>query len=243
MVSLNVQQQRSPPHFATPLRVHTPSGTSASSSPSSQRGSSPPSMGLLTVARHHHQHHQPGGYSFPDTPPSSAFIQQQSGHHLGLPPSIPRPTGALLTRPLLPSGGGSSVITPTSMAQASTPSLHANSGPVSMEQLWENAERGPLANPAGRPDSQVLDYSVCPGRTVIVASNGGSGSGGGSNGNGGSSPTSNDRMRNGGSGGQVGHSMHDSRMEVEEEDDTPMICMICEDKATGLHYGIITCEG
>ena len=22
-----------------------------------------------------------------------------------------------------------------------------------------------------------------------------------------------------------------------------MICMICEDKATGLHYGIITCEG
>lgn len=28
-----------------------------------------------------------------------------------------------------------------------------------------------------------------------------------------------------------------------EEDETPMICMICEDKATGLHYGIITCEG
>ncbi|KFM63027.1 Hormone receptor 4, partial [Stegodyphus mimosarum] len=29
----------------------------------------------------------------------------------------------------------------------------------------------------------------------------------------------------------------------EEEDETPMVCMICEDKATGLHYGIITCEG
>ncbi|XP_063831270.1 hormone receptor 4 isoform X3 [Ostrinia nubilalis] len=28
-----------------------------------------------------------------------------------------------------------------------------------------------------------------------------------------------------------------------EEDEQPMICMICEDKATGLHYGIITCEG
>lgn len=27
------------------------------------------------------------------------------------------------------------------------------------------------------------------------------------------------------------------------EEDQPMICMICEDKATGLHYGIITCEG
>lgn len=31
--------------------------------------------------------------------------------------------------------------------------------------------------------------------------------------------------------------------EDHEEDDQPMICMICEDKATGLHYGIITCEG
>jgi len=30
---------------------------------------------------------------------------------------------------------------------------------------------------------------------------------------------------------------------LEDEDDTPMICMICEDRATGLHYGIITCEG
>ncbi|KAG8233260.1 hypothetical protein J437_LFUL009970 [Ladona fulva] len=29
----------------------------------------------------------------------------------------------------------------------------------------------------------------------------------------------------------------------DEEQEQPMICMICEDKATGLHYGIITCEG
>ncbi|GBL83414.1 Hormone receptor 4 [Araneus ventricosus] len=29
----------------------------------------------------------------------------------------------------------------------------------------------------------------------------------------------------------------------EDEEDVPMVCMICEDKATGLHYGIITCEG
>lgn len=28
-----------------------------------------------------------------------------------------------------------------------------------------------------------------------------------------------------------------------EEEEEPLICMICEDKATGLHYGIITCEG
>lgn len=31
--------------------------------------------------------------------------------------------------------------------------------------------------------------------------------------------------------------------ETTEEEEQPMICMICEDKATGLHYGIITCEG
>lgn len=31
--------------------------------------------------------------------------------------------------------------------------------------------------------------------------------------------------------------------ETQEEEEQPMICMICEDKATGLHYGIITCEG
>ncbi|XP_049782282.1 hormone receptor 4 [Schistocerca cancellata] len=29
----------------------------------------------------------------------------------------------------------------------------------------------------------------------------------------------------------------------QEDEEQPMICMICEDKATGLHYGIITCEG
>ncbi|XP_067140213.1 hormone receptor 4 [Centruroides vittatus] len=29
----------------------------------------------------------------------------------------------------------------------------------------------------------------------------------------------------------------------DDDDDQPMVCMICEDKATGLHYGIITCEG
>ena len=36
---------------------------------------------------------------------------------------------------------------------------------------------------------------------------------------------------------------HEPTNRMVEEDDQPMICMICEDKATGLHYGIITCEG
>lgn len=34
-----------------------------------------------------------------------------------------------------------------------------------------------------------------------------------------------------------------SKEDDDEEDEQPMICMICDDKATGLHYGIITCEG
>lgn len=33
------------------------------------------------------------------------------------------------------------------------------------------------------------------------------------------------------------------QLDEQDDDDQPMICMICEDKATGLHYGIITCEG
>nr|XP_036232720.1 hormone receptor 4 isoform X2 [Bactrocera oleae] len=35
----------------------------------------------------------------------------------------------------------------------------------------------------------------------------------------------------------------DTPHEPTDEDDQPLVCMICEDKATGLHYGIITCEG
>lgn len=35
----------------------------------------------------------------------------------------------------------------------------------------------------------------------------------------------------------------DNPHEPTDEDEQPLVCMICEDKATGLHYGIITCEG
>lgn len=43
-----------------------------------------------------------------------------------------------------------------------------------------------------------------------------------------------------------GHYQHHQIPNPHPEDDEyeqPMICMICEDRATGLHYGIITCEG
>ena len=32
-------------------------------------------------------------------------------------------------------------------------------------------------------------------------------------------------------------------MEPNPEEEEQLACMICEDRATGLHYGIITCEG
>lgn len=32
-------------------------------------------------------------------------------------------------------------------------------------------------------------------------------------------------------------------MEADSDNEEPMICAICNDRATGLHYGIITCEG
>lgn len=35
----------------------------------------------------------------------------------------------------------------------------------------------------------------------------------------------------------------DTSHDPAEEEEQPLVCMICEDKATGLHYGIITCEG
>ncbi len=40
-----------------------------------------------------------------------------------------------------------------------------------------------------------------------------------------------------------GTNTHGTNVVPPDEDEEPLICMICEDKATGLHYGIITCEG
>ena len=91
-----------------------------------------------------------------------------------------------------------------------------------MERLWE-AERSNAAQQAKRPESAALDYSLnAPAGSVAAA------------------PTTN------GHSARIGHQTaltNGNGAVDEEEDDTPMICMICEDKATGLHYGIITCEG
>ena len=46
-----------------------------------------------------------------------------------------------------------------------------------------------------------------------------------------------------GGGGFFNQNSNEPTNRIIDEDEQPMICMICEDKATGLHYGIITCEG
>ncbi len=106
-----------------------------------------------------------------------------------------------------------------------------------MERLWENAERSAAAAAIKqRPDSQALDYSVCSGRSVIV------------NGHQNQQQQQQQQQQPEPASSRVqlihgGVDGNQHRMLDDEEDDTPMICMICEDKATGLHYGIITCEG
>ena len=42
---------------------------------------------------------------------------------------------------------------------------------------------------------------------------------------------------------QNGHMNMVIRPNQVAEDEEPLLCNICEDRATGLHYGIITCEG
>ena len=42
---------------------------------------------------------------------------------------------------------------------------------------------------------------------------------------------------------QNGHVNLGLRPNQDPEDEEPLLCNICEDRATGLHYGIITCEG
>jgi hypothetical protein len=130
-----------------------------------------------------------------------------------------------------------------------------------MERLWENAERSAAAikQQQQRPDSQALDYSVCSGRSSIIVSsnnvnhhhNNSNNHLNGHHDNGSNHPTSAIHQLpssimttiNGGGRPAVSGSHGDGNRMEEDDEDTPMICMICEDKATGLHYGIITCEG
>ncbi|XP_076028781.1 uncharacterized protein LOC143017784 isoform X3 [Oratosquilla oratoria] len=94
--------------------------------------------------------------------------------------------------------------------------------PLNMERLWAG-ERTQL--PQTQPDSQGCGFGVSPVQSMWGNRNGDTTSSG---------PAATTTTTTTSSYSHTGG---------EEEDEQPMICMICEDRATGLHYGIITCEG
>lgn len=105
----------------------------------------------------------------------------------------------------------------TTSKPAANASSHFTSVPLNMERLWA----GDLTQLPPNQQIQALNLSsptLSPNITSIFANR---------------SEVKIPGMDEGGVG---------SGQDAEEEDQ-PMICMICEDKATGLHYGIITCEG
>ncbi|CAG0903254.1 unnamed protein product [Darwinula stevensoni] len=219
----------------------TVSGSSPRSSPSQSHHSPASSSGSIPMSPSPHSPH------YPHSP---------YGHHGNAPPPPPPPPQPHSTPPhTLPIA----VRTPTDLYSVSTsralssprPSFthphhpvhqhpvhhhhhHLHHSPLNMERLWagdKSQVSQPSQSPAQPgPDSQVLNLSMqqwC--------------SGTGNNGTGapimspGPPTFQQTPSLKGGTGGPGG--------DEEEEDEQPMVCMICEDKATGLHYGIITCEG
>ncbi|KAL3278911.1 hypothetical protein HHI36_016429 [Cryptolaemus montrouzieri] len=104
----------------------------------------------------------------------------------------------------------------TMMSPQSLSPSHFSSSPLNMERLWAGDFRQLPTN----QQIQALNLTAPPGVSNLF------------------NVTPPD-MKFG-----LSESSSSSEMrESTEEEDQPMICMICEDKATGLHYGIITCEG
>jgi len=99
--------------------------------------------------------------------------------------------------------------------QSNTPGLGIK-GPLSMERLWA---------------SEALNLSTGASNTI----NGHQHHNNSNASNNGMSLSNNQNNNNG---------PVVSANNLDDDDyEQPMICMICEDRATGLHYGIITCEG
>ncbi|CAH0553535.1 unnamed protein product [Brassicogethes aeneus] len=103
-----------------------------------------------------------------------------------------------------------------SMATPQSPAPgHFSNAPLNMERLWA----GDLRQLPVNQQNQALNLtSASPGPPNIYSPN---------------------DLKMVGLNETVALEQHDPA----EEEEQPMICMICEDKATGLHYGIITCEG
>lgn len=111
---------------------------------------------------------------------------------------------------------------------------YASGPPLNMERLWA----GDLSQLPAAQQMQALNLTASSSNQSGWMRNGNL-SGGGGNGNAGvKSELSNQSLQT-----LTPPTASPMPPQEHEEDETPMICMICEDKATGLHYGIITCEG
>lgn len=105
--------------------------------------------------------------------------------------------------------------TPTSIIKS--PTTHFSNVPLNMERLWA----GDLTQLPANQQLQALNLTspTLPQQTTLMYSN----------------------IRTDAKIGPTETNV--PTQDPTEEEEQPMICMICEDKATGLHYGIITCEG
>ena len=113
---------------------------------------------------------------------------------------------------------------------------YASGPPLNMERLWA----GDLTQLPAAQQMQALNLTASGSSQPWVRNGGSAGNGGGGGTGGGSSLKSEAASQ---SMQSIAPPAPPLPPQEHEEDETPMICMICEDKATGLHYGIITCEG
>ena len=252
-------------HFSTPLRVQTAAAAAAAAAAGAAGVlvSAAPAHGLLTTADrllHAAAVIAPARLAtaeHADLYPIKGAAGV-NGHHMGLPASV--------CRPAVSSGGAS---TPTGALSATTmaPPLSMDRLWETVQQQRSPLERAtPVKRSSTGGDPHALDYSVCSGRSVIVINsselmanghgtvaqhnnnrsgmhdnhkNGAPASGQPGGGGGGGGGAAQSTL----SGSAPAHTQPAPDHGDEDEDATPMICMICDDKATGLHYGIITCEG
>ncbi|CAG7816895.1 unnamed protein product [Allacma fusca] len=245
--SVPVQSRKSPP-LSNHSRSPNSSPSNSSSSGSIINGMHSPgttivaggSLGMVnssSVSSNHHHHvnlnrtptvimgeaggvrtmlwSQPG-QTLPPQVDLGAPPPMTNGHGMsnGYPPQNPIPPH---------SNNNNSNINNNNNNNNNNPPPNHQKGTLSMERLWASEALNLSTSPNGNSNS----------------SNGNHLNGHG-NQNGVSVPPLNHITNGHGSGS--GGNAHQTNPD-DDDYEQPMICMICEDRATGLHYGIITCEG
>ena len=163
-----------------------------------------------------------GGPHLPPLPPPPFLPGPPHTHHQALQGPKRSSPSCSSSSPTTPSPSSSAMLHGQQSQQQSHSEHNMHStphrrSPINMERLWAG-DRSQLP-----PQAQSSTDS----RQGQAGTNGGPGQ---------HPPGNGPHAVNEGGGGGI------TEMPPEEEEE-PLICMICEDKATGLHYGIITCEG